>query len=199
MLTHKETHQMICYRNDRFVRRVYVVSIVLACLLIAGCQTMKPIHTVESVDLERFMGDWYVIASIPTAIEKDAYNAVESYRLDGDGTVATTFKFNKGGFDGALKTYTPRGYIQDTASNAVWGMQFIWPFKAEYRIIYLTDDYSQTVIGRSKRDYVWIMAREPSVPDEDYDRILAFLTEQGYKLDKLQKIPHRQSTKAIAE
>jgi apolipoprotein D and lipocalin family protein len=78
-------------------------------------------------------------------------------------------------------------------------MQFIWPFKAEYRIIYLTDDYAQTVIGRSKRDYVWIMAREPSIPNEDYDRILQFLTEQGYKLDKLRKIPHRQLGKATDE
>jgi apolipoprotein D and lipocalin family protein len=78
-------------------------------------------------------------------------------------------------------------------------MQFIWPFKAEYRIIYLTDDYAQTVIGRSKRDYVWIMAREPSIPNEDYDRILQFLTEQGYQLNKLRKIPHRQLGKATDE
>ena len=179
--------------------RVYALTFALAGMLLTGCQTLKPIYTVESVDLKRFMGDWYVIASIPTYIEKDAYNAVESYRLDDDGTVATTFKFNKGGFDGPLKIYTPSGFIQDITSNAVWGMQFFWPFKAEYRIIYLTDDYSQTVIGRSKRDYVWIMAREPSIPNEDYDRILQFLTEQGYKLDKLRKIPHRQSTKAIDE
>ena len=74
---------------------------------------MDPIHTVLSVDLNRFMGDWYVIANIPTTIEKDAYNAVESYRLAEDGTIETTFTFNKGGFDGPLKTYHPRGYIQD--------------------------------------------------------------------------------------
>jgi len=160
-------------------------------MLSTGCQTMKPIHTVEAVDLKRFMGDWYVIASIPTFIEKNAYNAVESYRLDQDGTVATTFKFNKGDFNGPLKVYTPRGFVQDKSSNAVWGMQFVWPFKAEYRIIYLTEDYSQTVIGRTKRDYVWIMAREPSIPEEDYDRILGFLKDQGYKLDNLRKVPHR--------
>jgi apolipoprotein D and lipocalin family protein len=150
---------------------------------------MKPIHTVEYVDLDRFMGDWYVIANIPTFIEKDAYNAVETYRLDDDGTVATTFKFNKGSLDGPLKTYHPRGYIRDKASNAVWGMQFIWPFKAEYRIIFLSEDYSKTVIGRSKRDYVWIMAREPAVSDDEYDAILGFLQEQGYDITKLQKVP----------
>lgn len=72
-------------------------------------------------------------------------------------------------------------------------MQFFWPFKAEYRIIYLTEDYSQTVIGRTKRDYVWIMARKPVMPAEDYHRILDFLKAQGYDLSKLRKVPHKQN------
>ena len=156
---------------------------------------MKPIYTVEAVDLKRFMGDWYVIASIPTFIEKNAYNATESYRLDDDGTVATTFRFNKGNMDGPLKEYKPRGFIKDS-SNAVWGMQFIWPFKAEYRIILLSKDYSKTVIGRTKRDYVWIMAREPAISGEDYASIVDFLREQGYNIQKLRKVPHKNKQKA---
>ena len=136
------------------------------------------------------MGDWYVIASIPTFIEKDAFNAIESYRLDDDGTVATTFKFNKGSSDGPLKQYNPRGFIRDKQSNAVWDMQFVWPFKAEYRIIFLTEDYSQTVIGRSKRDYVWIMARKKIIPDGEYEKILKFLRDQDYDLKNLRVVPH---------
>ena len=173
------------------IQTVKLVTFLAIITIAAGCQTMKPIHTVEKVDLERFMGDWYVIASIPTFIEKDAYNATESYRLDNDGTVATTFKFNKGSYDGPVKEYNPRGYVRDTQSNAVWGMQFVWPFKAEYRIIFLSDDYTQTVIGRTKRDYVWIMARESSIPVDDYERILEFIRVQGYDLDKLKQVPHR--------
>jgi apolipoprotein D and lipocalin family protein len=172
------------------VRTIKVVTIFAIIAIAAGCQTMKPIHTVEKVDLERFMGDWYVIASIPTFIEKDAYNAIESYRLDDDGTVATTFKFNKGSFDGPLKEYHPRGFIKDKDSNAVWGMQFVWPFKAEYRIIYLSEDYSQTVIGRTKRDYVWIMARTSTIPDVEYERILNFLRDQEYNLKGIRLVPH---------
>jgi len=137
------------------------------------------------------MGDWYVIASIPTFIEKDAFNAIESYRLDDDGTVATTFKFNKGSFDGPLKEYHPRGYVRDKNSNAVWGMQFIWPFKAEYRIIFLSEDYSQTVIGRTKRDYVWIMARKKTIPADEYEEILKFLQEQDYNIKDIIKVPHQ--------
>ena len=171
------------------MRILRAILLPLTLILISGCQTLKPIHTVEYVDLNRFMGDWYVIANIPTFIEKDAYNAIESYRLDDDGTVATTFSFNKGSLDGPLKEYHPRGFIRDKKSNAVWGMQFVWPFKAEYRIIFLSDDYSKTVIGRSKRDYVWIMAREPAISDEEYDAILSFLQDQGYDINKLQKVP----------
>ena len=151
---------------------------------------MKPIHTVDYVDLNRFMGDWYVIASIPTFIEKNAFNAIESYRLESDGTVATTFRFNKGSLDGPLKEYHPRGFIRDKNSNAVWGMQFIWPFKAEYRIIFLSEDYSKTVIGRSKRDYVWIMARENTIPNDDFEEILRFLREQDYDTNGLRVVPH---------
>ena len=155
---------------------------------------MPPIHTVDYVDLNRFMGSWYVISSLPTVFEKDVYNGVESYRLSEDGSVETTFTFNKGSLDGPLKTYRPRAFVRDTKSNAVWGMQFVWPFKAEYRIIYLNDDYTQTVIGRTKRDYVWIMARKPSIPRADYDRLLQFIADQGYDVSKIRKVPQREET-----
>ena len=87
------------------------------------------------------------------------------------------------------KFTAPWGFIQDKQSNAVWGMQFVWPFKVEYRIIYLTDDYRQTVIGRTKWDYVWIMARNRAIPEDDYRRILDFLIAQGYDFSKLRKVP----------
>lgn len=171
-------------RHLKFLLFIFIATI------LTGCQTMKPIHTVEKVDLNRFMGDWYVIASIPTFIEKDAFNAIESYQLDDDGTVATTFKFNKGSLDGPLKQYNPRGFIRDKHSNAVWDMQFVWPFKAEYRIIFLSEDYSQTVIGRTKRDYVWIMAREKTIPADEYEEILKFLQEQNYNIENIREVPH---------
>jgi apolipoprotein D and lipocalin family protein len=163
-------------------------------LLGTGCAAqpeLKEIRTESYVDLDRFMGNWYVIASIPTAIEKNIYNATETYRLDDDGTIATTFSFRKGSFDGKQKTYNPRGFIRDTSSNAEWGMQFIWPFKADYRVVYVDEDYSQTIIGRNKRDYAWIMARTPTISNEDLYQRIELLREQGYDIDKLQVVPQR--------
>ena len=109
----------------------------------SGCATEpEELATVDYVDLERFMGDWYVIANIPTFIEKGAHNAVENYTMNEDGSIATRFTFLKDGFDGKEKEYNPKGFVTDTDSNAVWGMRFIWPIKADYRVIYLDDDYS---------------------------------------------------------
>lgn len=168
-------------------------SLVLLLLLSVDCSSVShpPLALVPNVDLPRFMGDWYVIANIPTFIEKGAHNAVETYRLAEDGSIPTTFTFRSEGFDGPEKHYHPRGFILDRESNAVWGMRFLWPFKADYRIVYLAPDYSQTVIGREARDYVWIMARTPEIPEGDYQRILTLLKEQHYDVSRIQKVPQR--------
>ena len=155
-----------------------------------ACSSVEPLKTVDKVDLERFMGDWYVIANIPTSIEKGAHNAVESYQLEDDGTIATTFRFRADSFDGKLKTYKPRGFVMDD-SNAIWGMQFVWPIKADYRIIYLEEDYSLTVIGRNKRDYVWVMARSPAVSDQKYAAIIQQLESVGYDSAEIRKVPQK--------
>jgi len=163
----------------------------LLFLMLAACSSPPPIHTAKAVDLERFMGDWYVIANIPTFIETDAHNAMESYRLDQDGTVATTFSFRAGDFEGERKTYHPTGYIIDKQSNAVWGMQFIWPVMADYRILYVGEAYEQTIIGRIQRDYVWLMARTPQVSEADYQRFLKLIATEGYDVSKVLRVPQR--------
>ena len=137
------------------------------------------------------MGDWYVIASIPTFIERDAYNAIESYARAGEKEIATTFRFNKGSFDGPLKIYRPTGYVSDDPSNAIWGMQFIWPVKADYRVMFLDEDYTQTVIGRNQRDYVWIMARTPAIAEADYSALSRLIADQGYDISRLRRVPQQ--------
>lgn len=170
----------------------------IALLMVTGCTaTLPPLKTVDKVDIKRFMGPWYVIACIPTFIETEAYNGVETYTLNPDGTIDTVFTFNKGGFDGPLKRYNPRGFIVDTLNNSIWGMQFIWPIKAEYLITHLNEDYTQTVIGRNKRDYVWIMARTPQIPEGDYLRLVNDLKSQGYPISRLRKVPQRMSVMKV--
>lgn len=168
--------------------------LVVGMILVGGCQlasNLPPIRTAESIDLNRFAGDWFVIANIPTFIETDAYNAVESYAEPVDGRVATTFTFNKGGFEGERKTYQPTAFVREGSGNAVWGMQFVWPIKAEYRVVYIDPEYQFTIIGRTKRDYVWLMARQPVIAEDDYKRLLSIIEQEGYDLDKLRLVPQQ--------
>ena len=176
----------------RFESKRRLLLALSGAVLLSGCQaSLPPLETVEYVDLERFMGDWYVIANIPTFVEKGAHNAVESYRIDDDSSIATTFTFRKDAFDGPEKQYHPRGFVRDTETNAEWGMQFVWPFKGDYRIIYLADDYSTTIIGRNKRDYVWLMARTPSISEAEYSRAVHVITDAGYDMSTLQRVPQQ--------
>jgi apolipoprotein D and lipocalin family protein len=180
--------------NQSFRRRAGMLALAGgAVLLLSACASPSrpPLATVPQVDLQRFMGDWYVIANIPTFIERGAHNAVESYRLDTDGSIATTFTFRAGAFDGPERRYEPRGFVIDRQSNAVWGMQFVWPIKADYRIAWLADDYGAVVIGREKRDYLWIMARQPVIEPALYDRLVAFAAAQGYDTARIQRVPQR--------
>ncbi len=156
-----------------------------------GCATesLPPIPLVRSIELERYMGDWYVIAAIPTFIEKNSFDAVESYKLDPDGTIATTFTFREGGFDGKLKRYNPRGFVVENTNNALWGMQFIWPIKGEFRIAYVDPEYRRTIVARNARDYVWLMARTPQIPEDDYRELVAAITEMGYNPELIRKVP----------
>ena len=161
-------------------------------VLAGGCATAKPpMPTVERVDLTRFSGDWFVIAHIPASLEKNAFNAVESYRVAEDGTIETTYTFRDGGFEGERKRYTPRGFVRDRSTNATWGMQFLWPFRMEYLIIFLDEERGVTVIGRTDRDYVWIMARKPEIPDEELGRLIAFVGERGYDVTRLRRVPQK--------
>jgi apolipoprotein D and lipocalin family protein len=174
--------------TKRLIFMSLLASLISAC---AGKQ-LTPIATVPQVDLPKFMGDWYVIAAIPTAIETESYNAIESYKLDDDGTIATTFTFNKGSLTGPQKKYEPRGFVVKNSGNATWGMQFIWPIKAEYLIAHLDKDYTQTVIARNARDYVWIMARTPKISEEDYKKLTTLVNNLGYDMTKLRRVPHNR-------
>ena len=159
-------------------------------LLLNGCMTQPAIKTVSEVNLQKFMGPWYVIGHIPTFIEKNAFNAIESYELNQDGTISTTFTFNEGALTGPLKTYKPKGFIVKDSGNALWGMQFIWPIKAQYKIVYLDEAYQNTIIARDNRDYVWIMSREKKIEQKTLEQLVKKIEIDGYDIKKIRWIEH---------
>ena len=168
----------------------------LLSLFLFGCEgadnelkdNFNKLQTVEYVDIDRFMGDWYVIANIPTFIEKRATNAIESYKLDSDGNINTEFTFYQDSPNGKLKRYNPKGFIFNKETNAEWRMQFIWPIKMPFLIIDLSDDYRYTVIGEPNRKYLWIMARNHKISDFDFDQITGNLHNVGYDTSLIRKV-----------
>lgn len=144
------------------------------------------IPAVEKLEIERFMGDWWVIANIPLPLEKPATNALEQYKLVGKNRVDVTFSFNDMQFDGPKRVYHAKAFVSDNPAR--WGVQFFWPIKAEYVVSHIDPNYQTTIIARSRRDYVWIMARSKTLDDVTYNNLVAKVKDLGYDVTKLNKV-----------
>ncbi len=150
---------------------------------------LSAIEPVPHVDLSRFMGKWYVVAAIPTRYEKNAYNAIETYTLQPDGTIRTSLSFHEGGFNGPSKRTHATAYVRDGTGNGVWGVRVFGPIKLQYIVAYLNTDYSEAIVARDKRDYVWVIARTPNISQSDYKKIATRVAQLGYDDSKLRKMP----------
>jgi len=172
------------------VKTISLLMLQLLCLNNCDWNSgkMETLKTVEYVDIERFMGDWYVISNIPTFLEKRATNAIESYRLNSKGEIETTFTFHEDSPKGDKKICKPKGFIKNNKTNAEWRMQFLWPFKMPYLIIDLDANYNYTVIGVPNRKYVWIMSRKPSLDSKTYNIIIDKLKQVGYDIKQIKKV-----------
>lgn len=184
---------------DGFVRLSGMVRILILCsAVLSGCVSFSPrdpspVPLAPNVDLPRFMGDWYVIAHIATDYDRGSHSAVENYRLNDDGSIATTYTNRLGGFDGKPKTLTPTMHVQPDSGNALWGVRFFWwwPFLYEYRLAHLEPDYSAAIVARSDLDFLWIFSRTPRMSEVQYERYVKLIAGWGYDVTKLEKVPHR--------
>jgi apolipoprotein D and lipocalin family protein len=167
-------------------RWFHLLVCALSLALLNACATHRvpPLEAMDrKVDLERFMGDWYVIGFIPITLpffsEEGAHNGVESYRLTDEGGIETTYTFRDGGFDGPEKRFTPKGWVYDHDTNAEWRMQFVWPL------------YQKTIIGVPDRGNIWIMSRNPKMSEAEYQRMLSYAASLGYDVAKVQRVPQQ--------
>lgn len=158
-----------------------------ACSSMAQRAPAPPLPHANAVDLPRYMGRWYVISNIPTFLERGAVDATEHYTLRPDGSVDIDFRYRRspGGSEQSLGS---RGFVEN-GDNAIWGVQFIWPIRADYRIAWLAPDYSRVIVAREKRDHVWIMARTPTLPQADYEAMVRQVGAIGYDTAQLERVP----------
>jgi apolipoprotein D and lipocalin family protein len=146
-------------------------------------------NTVKNVDIQKFMGKWYVVGSRPTIFEVGAHNAIELYTYDSiKEEIDIKFTYNQGSLEGPVKSVPQTGYIVDKLNNSHWKVSPFWPLKFDYLIIALEKDYQWTVIGVPDQKYIWIMARTPSVSEETYLQIIKTVEDLGYNTINIQKI-----------
>ena len=143
------------------------------------------------IPLERFMGDWYVVAHIPTYVEDEAYGAVETYALRDDGAIDVRFRFCDGSFDGPRREIAMLGWVQDPTTNAEWRVRPFWPLRLSYQILELDPAFSVTVVGHPSGRYAWVMARRPELREDELDDIIRRLSELGYRTERMRRVPQR--------
>lgn len=165
---------------------------------------LPPLIAATNCDTAKFMGNWFVVGVKPTIFEKTCSNAVENYTwISKDDPKAAhdidiDFKYNKDVTpESPIKSLPQKGWIQgdDKSHSATWRVSPFWPIKMPYIILEVDDqcqDYA--VIGYPSRDYCWIMARTPTMPDATYDKMTKLLVEKHqYDLNGLRRVPQNWS------
>ena len=163
----------------------------LAAVLVA-CQTQgPPLAVVGELDLERYLGRWYEIASFPQRFQAGCVATTANYTRLEDGRVRVENECRDGSFDGKLRRAEGVAWVPDpTDSPAKLKVQFFWPFRGDYWVIELDPEYRYSVVGHPSRDYLWILSRRRSIDADVYARILARVESLGFDLDRL--VPTRQ-------
>ena len=170
--------------------RNLIFPLILA-LALTGCASRQtqPLETVPFVDLERYMGQWYVIANIPYFGERGNVAGRAIYQMRDDGRMDDIYLYRKRDFDQPERRLEGIAWVVDQDTQARWKVRFYWPFTFDYYIVDLDPDYQWTLVGHPSRRYAWIMAREPRIDDALYQQLLARLAELQFDADALRKVP----------
>jgi apolipoprotein D and lipocalin family protein len=171
---------------------------ILLGLLGLGCATtttarlhLPELQTVQRVELGRYVGTWYEIASFPQSFQRGCTASTATYTIRDDGQIDVLNRCRKGSLDGPEKVAEGRARVVDPATNAKLEVTFFWPFWGDYWIIDLGANYEYAVVGHPSRDYLWILNRAPTMDPKVYEAIVHRLQTQGYETDRLQKTAQR--------
>ena len=146
----------------------------------------KPLETVPSVDLQRYLGTWYEIAAFPQRFQKGCHCSVAEYSLEKD-FVRVVNTCRKDSPEGKVKRARGKAFVVKGSNNAKLRVQFFWPFRGDYWIIDLADDYSYAVVGAPDRNYLWILSRTPQMEEGLYQEIVKRCADKAFDVSKLVK------------
>lgn len=157
-----------------------------AAYLIASSGSDEPLETVPHVNLKRYVGKWYEIASFPAPFQKHCTCTTAEYTIEDDGTVTVDnrcYNAKKGKWEGVKG----KAFVRNENTNAQLAVQFFWPLKGDYYIIALADDYSYALVGEPSRDYLWVLSRKREMPQSTFEKLTAVATKKGFDVSRLRR------------
>ncbi len=173
------------------MQMIIKISQILIMLCIMSFGKAQPPETVDSVDLNKYMGRWYDIASYPAWFQKNCRCTTAEYEVVPGKpyirVINRCIKYKKG--KSRIAVTKGKAFVVKGSNNAKLKVQFFWPFRGDYYIIGLADDYSWVIVGHPERKYLWILSRTSSVTSNTYSSILALIRQKGYDTGKLQLTP----------
>ena len=176
------------------MHRIALLLTLTVSIALVGCSKttterlqLPPLEAVPEVDVERYLGTWYEIASYPQRFQEGCTGTTATYTLRSDGEINVVNKCRKGDLAGPEDVAEGTARVVDRASNAKLEVSFFGPFWGDYWIIDLGPDYEYAVVGHPSRDYLWILSRTPTLDEASFDGILSRLEEKGYPLEPLRK------------
>ncbi len=170
-----------------------LLPVILAASL-AAAPKLPPLRTVPQVDLRRYLGTWYEIATIPQRFQKGCTAVTATYSLRPDGDIRVVNACRQGSLDGKPKSITGKAWVVDKNSNAKLKVRFFWPFSGDYWIIELdTLRYQYSVVGHPNRQYLWILCRQPRMEEGLYRDLLARIAAHGFDLSRIMLTPQPEN------
>lgn len=144
-------------------------------------------ETVPQADLQKYAGKWFEIASFPTSFQKDCFCSTAEYSNTGKGYVKVFNACRKGSMQGRPSSINGKAFPVEGSGNSKLRVQFFWPFRANYWIVGLADDYSYAMVSGPSRKYLWILCRQPNMDEQTYQSVLAALRNNGFDLSRLKR------------
>ncbi len=169
---------------------VISLGLVLATALVGCASPQPPLEVVDEVDLDRYLGKWYEIASFPQWFQRGCVASMATYSRRPDGRIGVVNECRDESFEGELRRAEGVAWVADEeGSLAKLKVQFFWPFRGDYWIIELDPEYRYAAVGHPSRNYLWILARTPTLDPALYRALSARLEAQGYDLSRLRLTP----------
>lgn len=158
-------------------------------LLTAPAVQAEELRTVPQVDLKAYAGLWHEIASLPAPFQSaDCVGTTATYTLNTDGSIKVWNQCYLPA-ERRLDRIEGRAVQPDAAEPGKLKVSFFGPFGGDYWILELDSAYSYAVVGHPSRNYLWILSREATMPEAQYQAILARLSRQGYDISRIHRTP----------